>query len=189
MRLEHTCPFCREALPKTKKEREKLNMKRADAKDPVAMYKEGLLQLRNGDDRRASDYFTKAADLGYAWAHYELSIMYDELGSFVEKDGGKSLHYLEEAAIGGHPEARHNLGLHEWNKKGNVEKAVKHWIIAAKQGDDASIKALMKAFRRGECSKDELATALRAHQAAVDATKSPQRDAAEAYYNRTYYYK
>ena len=31
-------------------------------------------------------------------------------------------------------------------------------------------------------SKEDLAATLRAHQAAVDATKSPQRDAAEEYY-------
>jgi len=40
----------------------------------------------------------------------------------------------------------------------------------------------MFAFKEGYASKDDLAAALRAHQAAVDATKSPQRDAAEAYY-------
>jgi len=36
----------------------------------------------------------------------------------------------------------------------------------------------MEAFRNGLVSKDDLAAALRAHQAAVDATKSPQRDIA-----------
>ena len=38
----------------------------------------------------------------------------------------------------------------------------------------------MDAFKKGSVSKDELAAAVRAHQAAVDATKSPQREAAEA---------
>ena len=59
---------------------------------------------------------------------------------------------------------------------------MQHFIIAATKGDDESIKALMSAFKGGEVRKDVLAAALRAHQAAVDATKSPQRDAAEAYY-------
>ena len=60
---------------------------------------------------------------------------------------------------------------------------MKHWIIAATQGHDFSIKKLMDEFRsgRGIVSKDDLAAALRAHQAAVDATKSPQREAAEEY--------
>jgi len=59
---------------------------------------------------------------------------------------------------------------------------VKHWIIAANQGDNDSIKYLLKMFKGGLIDKDELAATLRAHQAAVDATKSPQRDAAEAFY-------
>jgi len=35
-------------------------------------------------------------------------------------------------------------------------------------------------FKRGSISKEDYASALRGHQAAVDATKSPQREAAEA---------
>jgi len=58
---------------------------------------------------------------------------------------------------------------------------VKHWIIAATQGDDDSINNLIFAFKQGHVSKDDLAAALRAHQAAVDATKSPQREAADIY--------
>jgi hypothetical protein len=36
----------------------------------------------------------------------------------------------------------------------------------------------------GVVSKEDYAAALRGHQAAVDATKSEQRDAAYAFYNR-----
>jgi predicted RNA-binding protein associated with RNAse of E/G family len=56
---------------------------------------------------------------------------------------------------------------------------MKHLVIAASLGDDDSIKLLMKAFRSGLVSKDDLASALRAHQAAVEETKSPQREAAK----------
>ena len=56
---------------------------------------------------------------------------------------------------------------------------MKHWIISAAQGYDTSIKALMIAFKKEYISKEDLATALRAHKAAVDATKSPQRKEAE----------
>ena len=55
------------------------------------------------------------------------------------------------------------------------ERAVKHWIISAAQGYDSSIKWLMAAFKHGFVEKDVLAAALRAHKAAADATKSPQR--------------
>ena len=105
--------------------------------------------------------------------------MYSD-GLGVEKDSRKEIHHLEEAAIGGHPSARYNLGIEEWNN-GHTERAVKHFIIAATQGHDGSINELMDEFRGGMVSKDVLSAALRAHQAAVDETKSPQRKAAEEY--------
>ena len=61
---------------------------------------------------------------------------------------------------------------------------MKHWIIAANQGDNDSIKYLLKMFKGGLIDKDELAATLRAHQTAVDATKSPQREAADEYYQK-----
>lgn len=54
----------------------------------------------------------------------------------------------------------------------------KHWIIAATLGYDNSLEMLKKAFKRGFVSKADLASALRAHQTAIDATKSPERAAA-----------
>ena len=59
---------------------------------------------------------------------------------------------------------------------------MKHWIIAATQGCDKSIKILMDFFREGLIRKEVLDAALRAHKAAVDATKSPQRKAAEEFF-------
>eukprot|EP00984_Skeletonema_dohrnii_P030464 scaffold21978_cov72-Skeletonema_dohrnii-CCMP3373.AAC.3 len=83
----------------------------------------------------------------------------------MEKDEKKGVYYLEEAAIGGHPNARHNLGDVEWNN-GRADRAVKHLIIAAKLGNDDSLEV------------DGFAAALRGHKAAVDATKSLQREMA-----------
>ncbi len=62
-----------------------------------------------------------------------------------------------------------------------MERAVKHLIIAATHGEDKSIKKLMDAFKRGFVEKEDLAAALRAHQAAVDETKSPQREKVEEF--------
>ena len=59
-----------------------------------------------------------------------------------------------------------------------VDRAVKHFIIAANLGYDKSIKQLKGCYARGEVSKEDFAAALRAHQATVNATKSPQREAA-----------
>ena len=52
----------------------------------------------------------------------------------------------------------------------------------ATQGEDDAIKALMVAFKEGNFGKKDLDAALRAYQAAVDATKSPHRKAAEGCY-------
>jgi len=177
--LEPKCPFCRQPVP-TREECNRNRMKRIEANDPVAMNQEGVRQYHNRDYSSAFKYCSKAAELGDAAAHYQLSNLYDD-GHGVEKDRGKEMYHLEEAAIGGHPSARYNLGIEEWNN-GHTERAVKHFIIAAAHGHDGSTKALIDDFRRGFVGKEDLAAALRAHQAAIDATKSPQREAAETYY-------
>ena len=76
--------------------------------------------------------------------------------------------------------ARHSLGVIEGSNFCTFDRAVKHFIIAANLGYDGSLHALKEAFKRELVSKEDFATALRGHQAAVDATKSPQRDEAEA---------
>ena len=176
--LQFTCPFCREPAFITEEEADKLRMKRIEANDPVAMVQEGMKQYESGDFNRAFEHFTKAVALGDTAAHYRLAWLYQN-GKGVEKDELKYIHHAEEAAIGGHPRARYNLGAHECSNNDDLERAMKHWIISAKQGDDLSIKALIKAFKHGFIEKDDLAAAFRAHKAAVDATKSPQRKAAD----------
>ena len=178
-RLQYSCPFCREPLPKTDAERDKRMKKRIEANDPIAMVQVGLGQYKNEDYQSAFEYWTKAAESDDAEAHYHLARLYHH-GLGVEKDEGKMMHHWEEATIGGHPEARYELGRHEGNN-GKIERAVKHWIIAATQGEDKAIKELLEAFKAGFVEKDVLAATLRAQKAAVDATKSPQRKAAEFY--------
>ena len=46
---------------------------------------------------------------GEVEAHACLGTMYDE-GKGVEKDKEKSVYHYKKAAIGGHPQARNNLG-------------------------------------------------------------------------------
>ncbi len=178
MRRVQLCPFCREALPKRNEASIKQRMKRVDANDPAAMCHWGKVQHEKGDFSGAFKHFSKAAELGYADAHYQLSLIYHD-GKGAEKDMEKEKHHLEVAAIGGHPDARFNLGCHEW-KNGDKERATKHYNIAATQGCDDSIKALLDAFKKGIVIKEKLAAALRAHHAAVNATKSPQREEVEA---------
>ena len=112
----------------------KIEMKRIAANDPIALrnFGKNLYLKRNYDG--AFKYWTKAAELGDADAHYHLSLLYNG-GLGVEKDETKKIFHLEEAAIGGFPQARHNLAVYE-NRHDRFERAVKHWIIAANLGYD-----------------------------------------------------
>mmetsp|Transcript_2928 Transcript_2928/g.4286 ORF Transcript_2928/g.4286 Transcript_2928/m.4286 type:complete len:121 (-) Transcript_2928:226-588(-) len=83
-----------------------------EANDPVAMRQMGTMRRSEGDYDGAFEYWSKAAGLGDVGAHYQLSVVYRE-GLGAEKDKKKELHHLEEAAIGGHTFARHNLGIME----------------------------------------------------------------------------
>ena len=154
-------------------------MKRVEANDPVAMCLEGTEQRNKGDYTRAFGYYAKASKLGDAEAHVRLASLY-HFGQGVEKDVGKEIHHMEEAAIGGHPGARYDLGCYQ-DKNGNIERAVKHYFIAAIQGHDDSIKCLMVSFKGGFISRDLLAATVRAHQAALAATKCPQREVGDEY--------
>jgi TPR repeat protein len=154
-------------------------MKRVKANDPAAMVNMGLCLCEEGDHERAFEYLTKAAELGDMKAHNQLGVMYDR-GEGVEMDEGKAVYYWEKAAIIGDPDARHNLGYHE-ERNGKVDRAVKHFIIAAKLGHIKSMTALWWHYPKGNISKKDLDATLRAHQAAVDAMKSPQREAAAAF--------
>jgi TPR repeat protein len=102
-------------------------------------------------------------------------------GDGVEKDEKKYIYHMEEAAIGGHFVARHNLGIEE-GRNGNFERATKHFIIAANLGWNDSLKALRHLYADGHASKEEYAGALRGYQAALDAAKSPEREEAEKKY-------
>ena len=178
--LDQRCAFCREPMPKSQQERDKRLMARIKKNDPIAMCEMGKTRRREGDYETALEYLTKAAELGNASAHHALTIMYHR-GEGVEKNVEKKIYHLELAAIGGHPMARHNLGCEEW-KNGRFERVRKHFIIAANLGYHDSLSHLKRLYAEGHASKEDYATALRAYQAAVDATKSAERDEADAYY-------
>lgn len=87
------------------------------------------------------------------------------------KDEEKIAYHWEKAAIGGHSKARYCLGVYE-NAVGNIERAVKHFIIAAKLGHEESMKEHWKYYSAENVTKENLDATLRSHQSAIDATKS-----------------
>ena len=170
-----SCAFCRE--PANDVENDNRMMKRVKANDPAAMRSMGRTCYDKGDLKSAIEYWSKATNFGDSHAHYELGFTYMK-GEGVEEDMKKAAYHFEKAAIGGHPEARHALACIEW-ENGNIDRAVKHHIIAANLGFDKSMKGLWKHYSFGNITKEDLEGTLRTHKAAVDATKSSQRDAAE----------
>jgi hypothetical protein len=177
------CPFCREPVPKHGEE-EKRMMERVKANDPAAICQVGAERSNEGDHVSAVEYWIKAAELGDVEAHYYLGDRYYN-GEGVVEDVEKAVYHYEKAAIRGHPTARQKLAYNEEWDNGNIERSVKHLIIAAKLGDEKSMKALWKHFSAGNITKEDLDATLRAHHAAIDATKSPEREAAEAFYDKS----
>src|SRR6056300_1951161 len=175
--LERRCAFCREPFAESMEDVLKRLTKRIKKNDPGAMRHMGIRRHDEGDYKAAFKYFKKAAELGDAVAQYNLSELY-RLGQGVEKDMKRAVHHLEEAAIGGHPTARYNLGAFDFNN-GRIERARKHFIIAAALGYHDSLKELRELYADGHASKEDYANALRAYQAAVGATKSSGRERAE----------
>ena len=171
-RLEHSCPFCRDVTRKSDVKQKM--MKRVQANDPSAMCQMGAARHEEGKYVEAVDYYSKAAELGDANAHFQLAIMYQD-GRGVEKDKKKEVYHWEEAAIKGQLDARFGLAQHEMINF-RSDRAVKHLIIAANLGHDNSMQALKECYKDGLVRKEDFTSVLRAHKTAVDATKSPQRE-------------
>ena len=176
-----SCAFCRELVSKKWETRKNL-MKRVKANDPAAMRQMGLECYREGNCDGAIEYYTKAAELGNFHAHFKLGVMRMN-GEGGEKDEEKAVYHWEKAAIGGHPQARYNLGCYE-ERHGTMERSVKHFVISANLGFENSMKALWKHYSAGNITKEDLDATLRTHQAAIDAMKTAQRDAAEVAFRK-----
>lgn len=145
--LEQTCPFCRELLPRVRGESDVRLMRRAETNDPNAIAKVAHIYHSRGDHAKALEYWKKAAALGHAESHHNLSIKYWE-GKYIEKDEKRQIYHMEEAAIAGHHLARYNLGLID-RDHGRIDTAVRHWIIAANLGHDDSMKMLKQCYVKG----------------------------------------
>ena len=174
------CPFCR--TPRHEDDASDLAMvqKRVDAKDPEAIqflagqYYFGTLGLEKNVPR-AIELWTEAAELGSIEALYELGLGFSK-GERGVQDRAEAARYFKLAAMKGHVASRHNLGQFE----SSCERAVRHYMISAKMGNKASIDIVKVMFATGHATKEQYAEALKGYQAAVEETKSPERDVANA---------
>lgn len=99
----------------------------------------------------------------------------------MEKDERKARPYYQLAAIGGDAKSRHNLGVDEL-QAGNMDKAIKHFLIVAGFGHTGSLKSIKLLFLNGEHAKrDDYQQALLSYQQYIEEVGSDQRDAAVAF--------
>ena len=105
----------------------------------------------------------------------------------MEIDKKKAKHYCELAAIEGDAVARNRLGVIE-ERAGNKDRALKHWMITARDGVSASLEDIKRMYKEGHATKEDYATSLRAYQEYLDEIKSDQRDEAAAYDEKKYKY-
>jgi hypothetical protein len=175
-----TCPFCRASVP-NRKEGIEMMKKRADDNDSDAMCNLGMRYL-DGDEflsikkdtDKAAKLFHRAAELGSSKGYTNLALMYYN-GEGVSKDESKAKQYYEKGAMAGSVLSRFNLGIIEADA-GRLDRAIKHWLIAANCGEIKAVDNIKKAMARGHATR-----ALRGYQQWVNEVKSDQRDRAAAY--------
>ena len=125
------------------------------------------------DWSKALKLWSQAANLGLAEAHLSIGYAY-QVGNGCEVDLIKAMYHMEAAAIGGHVVARYTLAWYE-EQKGNIDRAMKHYIISARDGHDESLKKVGIGYRAGHVTKDGYAGTLRAYQDTRNELKSDQR--------------
>ena len=157
-------------------------MKRVEVNDARAIHilagdhNEGMFGLPI-NHTKALELYLRAAD-GYAPAYYNIGCAY-YFGKVVGKDDKKTIYYWGLGAIRGCTDSRYNLGIFEDNV-GNIERALKHYMIAAGSGYKESLKKIQELYSKEKATKDDYSKALRAYQKYLDEIKSSQRDEAAA---------
>ena len=186
------CAFCRTRYPKSNEEMIERLTKRVDMKDPIAIHNQGYYYSEglNGypqDYAKALELWHLAAKLGHTRAYSCIGTAYLHGRGGVVVDKKKAIHYYELAAIGGNAGARNNLGLEE-EEADNMDRAVKHFIIAIRGGDINSLDEIKELYSNGHATKDDYTKALKAYQSYLVEIKSDQRDKAAAFHEDYRYY-
>ena len=185
------CAFCRTRAHSPDKEKLERTKKRVEIGDAIAIqimgnyYYEGVLGLPQ-DYTKALELWHQAGELGSTEAYHNIACAYNN-GVGVGMDKQKAEHYCELAAMEGHAGARHKLGLIE-ERKGNVDRALKHWMIATEKGYKNSLKKIKCIYSNGHATKDDCySVALQVYEEYLNKVKSNQRDEA-AVYDEVYKY-
>ena len=134
------------------------------------------------DRDNALTLWRRAAELGCSAAHYNIDNAYRN-GEIIGKDMKK----VGAMGYAGDVNARYNLAILE-NDSGNVDRAIKHLMIAVGLGNNDSLKAIKHMKVHGYATKDDYAKALQSYQSYLDEIKSDQRDKAASADDEYKYY-
>ena len=149
------CAFCRTPMPTSEEASIEREKKRTEAGDAIAIANTGRYYSRREnsfpqDYEKALELLHRAGKLGRAEAYGNIGYAYYN-GRGVERDEKKALHYFKLAAMGGDIAARLKVAELELGEergnlcKGNVDRAVKHWSIGVRSGDNESLEKLNSA--------------------------------------------
>ena len=179
------CPFCRKPDANNEDEDNERLKKILETGNAEAYYllgcryadgNQGLAQ----DRQKAHELFLKSGELGCPTGYYSLALVYTH-GDGAEVDVKKAKQYFELAAMYGSLEARYDLGVSEWQAR-NIQRAYKHWILAAKAGCERSLDVIKKGYELRLVTKGEYESTLRAYHERQTEMNSEMRERAAAYY-------
>ena len=185
------CAFCRTPIPNSHDDTIKRLNLRVEAGDPIAIYNLGNYYRdgRNGfpqNHTKALELYHQAAELGDSQSYGSIGLAY-AYGRGVEKNDMKAIYFLELAAMRGSEFARYNLGVSEENS-GNMDRALKHFMILTSYGDRESLKKIQELYSNGRTKKEDYTKALHLYQSYLGEIKSAQRDKAAAADEQYRYY-
>ena len=178
-KMKDCCPFCRVPIGKEDLKRMEQRMKLLDAEaffSMAGLFEDGLKGLPKNKKKAFGLYLR---ELGSSRAHYNIAQPYLNGYLGLAKNIDKAVYHWELAAMGGHEMARHNIGCIE-ETDGNMDKAMKHFMIAARSGLDKPLKAVGQGYKVGYVTKAEYTSTLRKYQHTLDEMKSEQRTKAAA---------
>jgi TPR repeat protein len=171
------CPFCNADIRREgaaggliDRVEKRLAANDASAICMLATYHHQGLEGVEQDHARAMELYARSAEAGFCKAYYFLADIYEKRG-----DSKKAKFHFEAAAMAGDEEARNNLGRLEFNS-GKMERAIKHWTIAASAGCFRAMHTLITFFKKGTVSKESIDTTLAAYNGSCAEMQSEARD-------------